>query len=299
MPAEPNELARRQLAQLAEATLVKSGAAGVLPTPLDIVRASAGVVELIDIAGVPETMMAAKPSGMKRILGAYLFSARTAFVDMSQNRGRKRFIEAHETSHQIIPWHKQSFCFDDELRLFRETEELLDSEANLLAAHLLFQGRRFHNMALDYETTLKTPIALADMHAASYHATIRYFAEFHPEPVAVIVAGNLRWANGNVPVWQVVESPSFAKAFPDFRASFGRQGVSTTAATNGLQLCNPATEAIGSSGKVAEGETALVDGSGKTKVFDVEAFNQRSLFLFLTPRQRVRRGRRIELARPV
>jgi hypothetical protein len=65
-------------------------------------------------------------------------------------------------THKLIPWHEASYQLDDENGLFRETEVLLEVEANLAAALLIFQGRCFHDRALDYENSIKTPILLAD-----------------------------------------------------------------------------------------------------------------------------------------
>ena len=43
--------------------------------------------------------------------------------------------------------------------------------------------------ALDYRVSIATPVALAAEYGASMHATIRYYALDHPDPVSVLVAG--------------------------------------------------------------------------------------------------------------
>lgn len=65
----------------------------------------------------------------------------------------------------------------------------------------MFQGGRFHARALDYETSLQAPIILAEQYGASFHASIRFYVEHHPEPVALIVAGRHQRADRTVPIW--------------------------------------------------------------------------------------------------
>jgi len=175
---------RRQIVGLSEAALHAADVIGILPTPLDQVARVAGVAEVINIGDLPDELVAARPKGLRRILGAYLYRAETAFVDLSQPLGRQRFIFGHETGHKIIPWHAQAFHLDDENRIFLDANEELEEEANLAASLLMFQGGRFHARALDYKTSLHAPISLAEQYGASLHASIRFYVEHHPEPVA-------------------------------------------------------------------------------------------------------------------
>lgn len=103
-------------------------------------RWRAGISELVDIRGLPEDRRRSKAEGLRRILGAYLYRSATSFVDLSQPT-RKRFIHAPEAGNKLIPWHEASYHLDDGGRLFRETEEVLELEANFAPAWLIFQGR--------------------------------------------------------------------------------------------------------------------------------------------------------------
>ncbi len=186
MPVDP--FLRRQIIAMAEAALRAADVVGVLPTPLERVGEVVGVAETIDIGDLPDDLTIAKPRSLRRILGAYAYRTNTAFVDLSQPVGRRRFIQAHETGHRLIPWHESSHRLDDEARLFRDTEDELEDEANLAGTLLVFQGGRFHAQALDYENSIRTPILLAEEFGASYHASIRYYVEHHPEPIALVIA---------------------------------------------------------------------------------------------------------------
>lgn len=291
--AEINGLAQRQILHVVERKLVQADAAGVFPTPLDRVAEVAGIQEIIDLSDMPEAMLLKKPKALWRILGAYAFRARTAFVDLSQPLARVRFVKAHETGHLIIPWHEDSYYFDDEGRLFRNTEELLELEANFAAAHLIFQGPRFFERALDFERSINTPIAIADEFGASLHATIRYYVERHPDPIAAVIAGRFRRANGTVPIWASIESPTF-------RSSFGRLKDHLPGSALPVSDDGPIGSVAGaalSDFDTQSDRVKLVSLAGKPRPFNVEAFfNQRCLFLMVTPHSLLRTGRQVVVA---
>lgn len=291
---EVNPLARRQIFGAVETALGRANVAGVFPTPLNQVAEAVGIDEILDLSQLPEELIAKKPRAWRRLLGAYLFKTETAFVDLSQPRGRARFIQAHETGHRVIPWHADSYYLDNEHRLFRDTEEKLELEANLAAAYLIFQGRRFHEQALDYERSIKTPIALADQFGASFHATIRYYVEHHPDPIAVLIAGRYLHANGTVPVWSSVESPSFRMRYGGF-VSYLPDGKLTLSEGQGpfSELARAAFSAVEPPIRKIEVQTP----HGEELKLTAEAFfNQRCLFLMVAPRGHIRMGRRIAIA---
>lgn len=292
-PVEINPLAQRQILHVVEKKLATAGVAGTFPTPMDLVAEAAGIKEIIDLSAMPDLMRAKKPKALMRVLGAYFFRARTAFVDLSQPSGRVHFIKAHETGHRIIPWHEDSYYFDDEGRLIGNTEELLELEANLAGAHLIFQGSRFFERALDFERSLNTPLAIADDFGASLHATIRYYAEHHPDPIAVIIAGRYRRANGVVPIWLSVESPTF-------RASYGRLVDHLPDGQLCLSETNTVSEVARAARLGSDVETdrmTLTDRNGSVRKFNVEGFfNQRCLFLMASPHSVLRTGRRLGVA---
>jgi hypothetical protein len=116
---------------------------------------------MVDISHLPGEVAARKPAALKRILGALLYRERVALVDRSQCQPRVRLTEAHEIGHKIIPWHEAAFQLDDEERLLGMTRDQLEEEAYLAGGHLIFQGLRFHERALDYKTSISTPISLA------------------------------------------------------------------------------------------------------------------------------------------
>jgi hypothetical protein len=285
---------RRQIIALSEAALETADVVDVLPTPLDRVAEVIGVAEMIDIADLPDELQIAKPPGWRRILGAYAYKSDTAFVDLSQPVGRRRFILAHETGHKLIPWHGSSYHLDDEGRLFRDSEEELEEEANLAAKLLIFQGGRFHTRALDYENSIRTPILLSGEFGASYHASIRFYVEQHPEPMGLVVAGRYQRSDGTVPIFVSVESPSFRARFGPIASFFAPRGVSLAADdTNPFaRLGRAAFGAVEPPSEVVQ----LRDRTDSSVRCLLETFyNQHSLFLMVTTRGMLRRGRKIAI----
>jgi hypothetical protein len=287
-----NELARRQILGAAQQALKAADAFGVIPTPLDELGESIGVQEVIDISQLPEDLVLSKPSALKKLLGAYVFRAETAFVDFSQPDGRARFIQGHELGHRIVPWHEGAYL-DDERRLFRETEDLLELEANLAGAHLIFQGSHFFERALEFPVSLKTPLLLASEFRASLHATIRYYVEHHPEPVAVLIAGQYTRQDGTVPIFLALESAGF-------RSRFG--AIATRFPTGSLPLddSRPLGPLLVTARDLADTSTAPVvlrDRNQEQQRCVAEAFfNQRCYFVMFAPATRLRSGRRIRIA---
>jgi hypothetical protein len=285
-----NELAQRQILAAAEQALRRADAYGVVPTPLGAVGESAGVEAVVDISELP-TDVVPKRSRLRKWLGAYLFRAETAFVDLSQPRGRARFIEAHEIGHRVVPWHRGAYV-DDEQTLFRDTELMLELEANLAAAHLIFQGRPFFERALDYPLSLRTPLLLADEFDASLHATIRYYVEQHVEPVAVLICGKHRRLDGTVPIFVAVESAAFRQRFGPIGSRFPSGAVP-------LDDTGPLGPLVAASRLAVEPpqtEVVLRELSGTPKRFVAESFfNRRCHFVTFAPLTRLRSGRRVKV----
>lgn len=196
---------RRRIAGMAAATLRDAGVEGVLPTPMEPVRRAAGVRELVDVS----ELGAEPPPGFGRILGAYWYEARTAFVAAGEPEPRRRFTEAHEATHALCPWHGDTLRLDDAATLDGRVHDQLEAEANFGAAHLIFQGARFHADAAEHGTSLRAPLALAARYGASRHAALHFYADEHPDPVALLVAGRWPQRDGTLPIWSTVESRSF------------------------------------------------------------------------------------------
>lgn len=294
MSGQINDLGRREILAATKQTLQRADALGVIPTPLDDLGEAIGVEAVINIGQLPEELVVNKPSALKKLLGAYWFSEDTAFIDFTQSKGRARFIHAHELGHRVIPWHQDTYAYlDDEHCLFRETEDLLELEANLAGAHLLFQGQVFFDRALEYQNSLKTPVLLANEFDASLHATIRYYVEHHPDPLAVLVTGQYKRADETVPIFLALESPSFRERLGKIARHFPRKTLSFNEAKPLGPLLIKARNAPELPSKVVK----IPDLNNEYQRFTAEAFyNQRCYFIVFAPASRLRLGRHIRIA---
>lgn len=275
-----NDFARRQIRAATTSALRRAGATGVVPTPLHAVSRAIGIAETIDIGDLPQDLVARRPNALKRVLGAVLFRPRVIVVDRSQGSARGRFIEAHEISHKLLPTHEAIIRLDDEGRLFGDSKKLIEQEAEIGAAELLFQGDLFVTRALELPVSIAAPIALAPGFGSSMTAAVRHYPDYHPDPVAVLLAGRYARSSGRVPVWSGHESPSFFRrfgravdCFPDGLPA--REGDEHPIAT----IVRQALE----HGDIASTEIRLLDLRGEGRGFVAEAFfNQRLLMVMLT-----------------
>ena len=282
---------RRQLPRLVERTLRDAGVVDVFPTPLGELQRVLGIEQVVSIADLPEPPEARRPSRWRRILGALLYREKTIFVDFSQSEERSNFTEAHETAHQLIPWHEDSFILDHEDTLFRDVKQGLEEEANYGATALIFQNGRFHRRALEYERSISTPILLAPEYRASRHATIRHYVEMHPEPLALLITGRHQ-NSGCLPIWHAVESDSFREHFGPLGRHFPVQRLD-----HPPSLVELAEESMGATLRPPSCSIKIRDRGGSHRQFKAEAFfNQYNVFLMFAPRARVRTGRRVTVA---
>lgn len=291
-----DEMTTREIIDLAERALLLSDAAGVYPTPLRDVAAFAGRVrEFVDVSDIPTQLMAHKPRRLHRILGAIGFKSRTVFVDRSMGSARQHWTTGHEVGHALLPWHEAIAHFDDNARLFRESREEIETQANLAAAHLIFQGPRFVERARDYRLSITTPLALAEDMGASFHATLRYYVEQHSKPVALVVAGVYERTEG-LPIWCTVESASFRARFGPISARFGRSlPLSGAGLPEGLQTAIKKSRTVGADAVASP--VAIRDANGERVAVVAEAFsNGYTQFVMIAPKRIIKWGSRVRAA---
>jgi hypothetical protein len=172
----------------------------------------------------------------------------------------------------------------------------MEAEASLAAAHLLFQGpQRFFTRALEYEVGMSAPLAVADEYAASRHATLRYYAEHHPDPVGLVITGRFpSLASGAVPVYDCVESASFRRTFGDL-ANFFPDLTIGLASGDGKPFGDIMHASRGAL-DVPSKQVAVRDVEGEARVMVAEAyFNRFNFFVLLTAHRRLRLGRRLRI----
>ena len=81
--------------------------------------------------------------------GLYLPDRKRILIDQAVPTLKQRWIEGHEITHGVLPWHAELMLGDTEQTLNPACHEHLESEANYGAGQLLFLGRRFIAEAAD------------------------------------------------------------------------------------------------------------------------------------------------------
>src|SRR5262249_7033565 len=110
---------------------------------------------------------------LQKVRGIADLRERAIYVPSDTRQRRRRFVQAHELGHQVIPWHSVNLGYrDDDLSLTDDAQELFDLEANFFAAEVMFQGRGFRTRVRDYAPSFDAVFRLADEHGASRHATL-------------------------------------------------------------------------------------------------------------------------------
>lgn len=264
---------RARIAGLCADALRRSGADGVLPTPLDAVLEAVGVRDRIELAQAPPIADAVRD----RLLGAIWFEERALFVDRRQSMPRRRFTEAHEAVHLLCPWHAAALRVDTASELFGALAQGIEAEANFGAGQLIFQGGRFHAEALADERSLRTVCALAGRFGASHHAAAHHYVDGHSEPVALIVAGRWPDPGGALPIWRSIESESFRRRFGPLTACLPA-GRLVARDGPGAPLAGAIDEARRSSEPVAA-TLWLADRGGRRRPVRAEVLNNRHCHL--------------------
>ena len=91
----------------------------------------------------------------------YLPDRRRILIDEAVPKAKHRWIEGHEISHGILPWHAELMLGDNDQTLSPACHEHLEAEANYGAGQLLFLRKRFVAEALDLPFDIETVKALA------------------------------------------------------------------------------------------------------------------------------------------
>lgn len=146
----------------------------------------------------------------KKVLGLLDLRQKIIYLDLNQNVNRNRFVQLHEVGHKACPWQEEAFCWDDEITISPDIEELFEREASFFASSVLFQLDMFEEQANQMPLSIKSAFALANMFGASKQATLRRYVQYSKKRCALLV---LERAGYNASVRNFFTSDSFAKEF--------------------------------------------------------------------------------------
>lgn len=209
---------KEKIRQYARGALSAAGVSDVSKVPVDEVAAAVGLRrhDLFELGSeTPHRFRDVIKKLSGRVLGLLSIEKREYFIDRTMPVARQRFTEAHEIGHDALPWHEAAFWGDDESTLDPSTRDVLEREANVFSAQLLFGAGRFTQQADQYAPGLEVALFLAPQYGASAHAALRHYVEDSEHEVAVIATGRYTRIGGTVEVIgaQTCESARFRKRY--------------------------------------------------------------------------------------
>lgn len=98
-------------------------------------------------------------------------------IDGSIPELKHRWVEAHEVTHSVLPWHEDCLFGDTEQTLAPYCHEQLEGEANYGAGRLLFLGDRFFAESSDYPIQFSSIQKLAKIYGNTITSTLWRFVE--------------------------------------------------------------------------------------------------------------------------
>jgi Zn-dependent peptidase ImmA (M78 family) len=180
--------------ELAEHSLQKAGAVGVLPTPIsDLVRA-ASITEINSLDSLRKGFLSKLKKKSKETFGVMIqkvrgiadLRERVNYIPTTSSAPRDLFTKSHDLGHQVIPWHKIDPAYlDGDLSLSSKVEVEFEQEASFFASEVIFQGKFFRAQALDYTPSIQAAFKLSDSFGASRQATLWRYVQEHDEAIAI------------------------------------------------------------------------------------------------------------------
>ena len=119
----------------------------------------------------------------------WLPDSRQIVVDDSVPNRKRKWVNAHEITHSIIPTHREFFLGDTAETLDPEYHEMLEAEANFGASELIFLGQKFTLDSLDCNPVFESIRFLGKTYKNSLPTTLRRFIQFsHDMPMLGVIS---------------------------------------------------------------------------------------------------------------
>jgi hypothetical protein len=219
--------------------------------------------------------------------GLWLPDSKRIIVDLSVAEAKKKWVNAHELAHRIIPTHNQFFLADTMETLDPEYHEMLEAEANYGASALIFLGETFTTEALAYSPVFESVRSLSKKYQNSLATTLRRFVLYsHNKAMAGVIS---------LPKW--VDTPAGCVSrcryfIPSHRFTSEFSSVSASVVMNVIDsYTNPKR-----GGYVGSGAFTLRNDNGETHIFEGESFYNQYDLLTLIVHKRRQGGRIVGLA---
>jgi hypothetical protein len=144
-------------------------------------------------------------------------------IDADEPHRRHRWIEAHEITHSVTPWHKHYLLGDNAETLLPECRAALEAEANYGAGRLLFLQDRFSSEARDLALNFESVKQLAGRYQNSIQSTFWRMVEDRDPSLATFGVisihphhPNVGQHNGAHPCRYFIRSAAFRSKFAGY-----------------------------------------------------------------------------------
>ena len=97
---------------------------------------------------------------------------RCIYIDKEVVDKKRRFILAHEITHDLLPWHRSLLLGDNEETLSPRCYQVMEAEANFGGRELIFMGSRFTTELRDNEVDWKVIGALGKAYGNTMTTTL-------------------------------------------------------------------------------------------------------------------------------
>lgn len=222
-----------------------------------------------------------KSLGLKGVL---LADRRRILLDKEVPKPKHRWNEAHEITHDLLPWHDGIAHGDPETTLSPACHAQVEAEANYGAGRLLFLGKHFEEVLRSSPCDFSLVQELHGQFGNTMTTTLWRVVELSIDSSFGLVTRHPRSATGEVSedIRYFIRSPRFAAEFSKIKAAALFREVRT--------------RCFGRRGPIGHGEFSIQDDAGTDHDFCFEAFFNGHDALTLGRRQPRRRSR-VVLAR--
>lgn len=193
--------------------------------------------------------------------------AKRILIDEEVPDLKHRWIEAHEITHSVTPWHQQFLFGDTEYTLDPACHAIVEAEANFGAGRLLFLEDRFAHEARDVELNFSNIRSLAKRYGNTITSTLwRIVEDREPNlPVFGMITVHPRHptigaTESGKPVQHFIRSSGFSRQFPNVSPRDAYRVLSRNASFN-------------KAGPIVDMEHTFVDSNGNRFDFRIESFS--------------------------
>ncbi|CAN7170192.1 ImmA/IrrE family metallo-endopeptidase [Variovorax paradoxus] len=201
-----------------------------------------------------------------KLSGLWLPDDRKIFIDQEVPTLKHRWIEAHEISHSVIPWHSEFLLGDNEVTLNPACHEIIEAEANFGAGRMLFFGSQFSLEAKDLQQSFKSIQALKERYGNTLTSTFWRFVEERNPALASfgLISTHPKHADigptlDGSGVHHFITSPTFRQLFPAVTAPQIYALIERNASWKRR-------------GPVVGGSDSLVDLRGEKRIIQLDGF---------------------------